>query len=48
MNHQTRRTADKVRARLRLIEQKVYARRAPIEPFQFRALESPTVEPSTD
>ena len=26
MNHQTRRTVDKVRARLRLIEQKVYAR----------------------
>ena len=48
MNHQTRRTVDKVRARLRLIEQKVYARLTPIEPFQFRALESPTVEPSTD
>ena len=48
MNHQTRRTVDKVRARLRLIEQKVYARLTPIEPFQFRALESPTVEPSID
>ena len=47
MNHQTRRTVDKVRARLSLIEQKVYARLAPIEPFQFRALESPAVEPPT-
>ena len=45
MNHQARRTIDKVRSRLSLIEQKVYARRAPIEPFQFRALESPAVVP---
>ena len=48
MNHQTRRTVDKVRARLSLIDQKVYAQRTPIEPFQLRALESPAVELSTD
>ena len=41
MNHQARRTIDKVRARLSLIEQKVYARLAPIEPFQFRAARVP-------
>jgi alpha-mannosidase len=45
MNHQARRTIDKVRSRLSLIEQKVYARHAPIEPFQFRPLESPAVVP---
>jgi alpha-mannosidase len=48
MNHQARRTIDKVRTRLRLVERKVYARRAPIEPFQFRALESPVVDPPID
>jgi alpha-mannosidase len=48
MNHQARRTIDKVRSRLSLIEQKVYARQAPIEPFQFRALESPAVVPPID
>ena len=48
MNHHARRTVDKVRSRLSLIEQKVYARQASIEPFQFRALESPVVDPPID